>query len=155
MAFYETIFIARQDLSPAQVEALANTYTDVVTNGGGEISKTEFCGLRNLAYKINKNKKGHYVLMNVAAPSAAVQEMERQMRLNEDVLRYLTVKVDALDPNPSALMTNKNNRRFDDDECEEMKGSRSRRRDRGDRGDREPRESRESSVENDTVGEEE
>lgn len=149
MAFYETIFIARQDLSPAQVEALANTYTDVVTNGGGEISKTEFCGLRNLAYKIKKNKKGHYVLMNVAAPSAAVQEMERQMRLNEDVLRYLTVKVDALDPNPSALMTNKNNRRFDDDEFEDMKGSRSRRRDRGDR------EPRESSVEKDTVGEEE
>ncbi|MBM3468735.1 MAG: 30S ribosomal protein S6 [Alphaproteobacteria bacterium] len=104
MNFYETVFIARQDLTNAQVEALANIFTQIIKSQGGEVSKTEFCGLRNLAYKIKKNKKGHYVLMNISSAPAAIGEMERQMKLNEDILRHLTVRVEALDPNPSKLM---------------------------------------------------
>lgn len=116
MSLYETIFIARQDLSPAQVEELASTYTDIITQGGGSISKTEFCGLRTLAYKIKKNRKGHYVLMNIDAPADAMKEMERQMRLNEDLLRYMSLKVEVLDGEPSALMGHKpsSNRRYEE-----------------------------------------
>lgn len=104
MKFYETVFIARQDLTNTQVEALANTFTNVIKTHGGEVSKTEFCGLRNLAYKIKKNKKGHYTLMNISCEPAGILEMERQMKLSEDILRHLTVRVEALDPNPSKLM---------------------------------------------------
>jgi small subunit ribosomal protein S6 len=104
MKLYETVFIARQDLTNAQVETLANTFTSVIKTHGGEVSKTEFCGLRNLAYKIKKNKKGHYTLMNISCEPAGILEMERQMKLNEDILRHLTIRVDALDPNPSKLM---------------------------------------------------
>jgi len=116
MSLYETIFIARQDLSPAQVEELASTYTEIITQGGGSISKTEFCGLRTLAYKIKKNRKGHYVLMNIDAPADAMKEMERQMRLNEDLLRYMSLKVDVLDAEPSALMGHKpsSSRRYEE-----------------------------------------
>ncbi len=110
MAFYETVFIARQDLSAAQVEALAANLTDIITQGQGEVAKTEFCGLRTLAYSIKKNRKGHYVLFNLDAPVAAVKEMERQMGLNEDVLRFLTLKLDKLDSNPSPLMQSKQSR---------------------------------------------
>lgn len=104
MALYETIFIARQDLSPAQVEALAASLTEIISQGKGEVSKTEFCGLRSLAYSIKKNKKGHYVLFNIDASPVVVKEMERQMSLNEDILRYVSIKVEELDSNPSALM---------------------------------------------------
>jgi small subunit ribosomal protein S6 len=110
MSLYETVFIARQELSAAQVEALAANLTDILTQGKGEVTKTEFCGLRNLAYSIKKNRKGHYVLFNIDAPSPAVKEMERQMRLNEDILRFLTLKVDKLDPEPSPLMQSKQSR---------------------------------------------
>lgn len=110
MAFYETVFIARQDLSATQVEALATSMTDILTQGQGEVTKTEFCGLRNLAYSIKKNRKGHYVLFNIDAPPAAVKEMERQMLLHEDVLRFLTLKVEELDSNPSPLMQSKQTR---------------------------------------------
>ncbi len=110
MALYETVFIARQELSAAQVEALAANLTDILTQGQGEVTKTEFCGLRSLAYSIKKNRKGHYVLFNIDAPPAAVKEMERQMHLNEDILRFLTLKVDKLDPEPSPLMQSKQSR---------------------------------------------
>lgn len=110
MTFYETVFIARQELSAAQVETLAATLTDILTQGQGEVTKTEFCGLRTLAYSIKKNRKGHYVLFNIEAPSPAVKEMERQMGLNEDILRFLTLKVDQLDAEPSALMQSKQSR---------------------------------------------
>jgi small subunit ribosomal protein S6 len=110
MAFYETIFIARQELSAAQVEALAANLTDIISQGQGEITKTEFCGLRTLAYSIKKNRKGHYVLFNIDAAALAVKEMERQMGLNEDILRFLTLKIDELDTNPSPLMQSKQNR---------------------------------------------
>lgn len=110
MAFYETVFIARQELSAAQVETLAATLTDILSKGQGEVTKTEFCGLRTLAYSIKKNRKGHYVLFNIEAPAPAVKEMERQMRLNEDILRFLTLKVETLDAEPSPLMQSKQNR---------------------------------------------
>jgi len=105
--FYETIFIARQDITANQVETLAKQYTNVIKEFGGEVTKTEFCGLRNLAYKIKKNRKGHYVLMNIAVKPEGIKEVERQMQINEDVLRYLSVRVDELDNAPSALMQNR------------------------------------------------
>ncbi len=104
MRYYETVFIARQDVTSAQVESMTQHFTSIVKNHGGEVTKTEFCGLRPLAYPIKKNKKGHYVLLNIACSFDGIAEMERQMKLNEDVLRFLSVRVDALDNNPSALM---------------------------------------------------
>ncbi len=104
MPLYESTFIARHDMSAQQVESLTATFTDIVKKNGGEITKTEYWGLRTLAYRIRKSRKGHYVFFNLNAPSDAVREFERNMRLNEDVLRYLTVAVDELDPNPSPMM---------------------------------------------------
>jgi small subunit ribosomal protein S6 len=104
MKLYENIFIARQDLSTAQVEALAAAFNKIVTDQEGQVSKTEYCGLKPLLYPIKKNNKGHYILMNLKAPAAAINEMERNMRLNEDVIRYLTVKVEEHQEGPSALM---------------------------------------------------
>ncbi|MEI8295587.1 MAG: 30S ribosomal protein S6 [Alphaproteobacteria bacterium] len=120
MKNYETVFIVRQDATPGQVETLAQTYAEVIRAHGGEVGKTEFCGLRNLAYKIKKNKKAHYVLMNLSATSAGVTEMERQLKLSEDVLRYLTVTTETLDNNPSPLMQQRGfreerHRSYDDD----------------------------------------
>ncbi|WP_341897848.1 30S ribosomal protein S6 [Ferrovibrio terrae] len=115
MAFYENVFIARQDISTAQVEAMAAQFTDIIKAQGGEVSKTEQWGLRNLSYRIKKNKKGHYVLLNISASGAAIAEMERNMRIHEDILRYLTVRVEKLEEGPSAILVNK---------------------DRGERGDR-------------------
>jgi small subunit ribosomal protein S6 len=97
MAFYETVFIARQDISASQVEALTETFAALIAEGQGEVKKRDYWGLRTLAFRIKKNRKGHYVLFNIEAPPAAVAEMERNMRINEDVLRYLTVKVDQFD----------------------------------------------------------
>ena len=96
MPFYETVFIARQELSDAQVKDLTESYAKIITDGGGKIHKTENWGLRTLAYRIRKNRKGHYVLIESDTPPAALLEMERQMRINEDVLRFLTVRVDDL-----------------------------------------------------------
>lgn len=110
MPFYENVFIARQDISQPQVETLTETFSKVVEEHGGKVSKTEAWGLRNLSYKIKKNRKGHYVLLNVDAPPAAVEEMERQMRIHEDVIRYLTVRVDALEDGPSAMMQRREGR---------------------------------------------
>jgi len=110
MRFYETVFIARQDVTSNQVETLAQHYTSIIKAHGGEVSKTEFCGLRSLAYPIKKNKKGHYILLNIAVEADAIKEMERQMNLNEDILRYLTIRVDELDNAPSALMQSRHYR---------------------------------------------
>ena len=119
MALYETVFIARQDITSAQAEQLAETFTQLLRDNGGDVKKTEHWGLKTLAYRMNKNRKGHYVLFNIDAPYPAVAEMERNMRLNEDVLRYMTIRVDELEEGPSAVMQNRD------------RGS-----DRGDRGDR-------------------
>ncbi len=94
MPLYETVFIARQDMTPAQVDELAANFAKIITDGEGKVVKTDNWGLKTLAYKIQKNKKGYYVLMNIDAPAPAVLEMERQIRLNEDVLRYMTIRVD-------------------------------------------------------------
>ena len=110
MPLYESTFIARHDMSTQQVEALAEDLSTILKDNGGEVAKTEFWGPRTLAYRIKKNRKGHYVFFNLDAPSDAVQEYERNMRLNEDVLRYMTVRVDELDPNPSAMMQSRSAR---------------------------------------------
>ncbi|MEA2779973.1 MAG: small subunit ribosomal protein [Rhodospirillaceae bacterium] len=104
MPFYENIFIARQDATAAQVEALTETFAGIIAEQGGQVTKREYWGLRNLAYRIKKNRKGHYMLLNIDAPAAAVTEMERNMRISEDILRLLTVRVEALEEGPSAML---------------------------------------------------
>lgn len=101
MSLYESVLIVRQETSTQQVEALADSCENIIQENGGSVKKRENWGLRSLAYKIKKNRKGHYLLFNIEGPANAVQEFERRMRLNEDVLRYLTIKVDALDEGPS------------------------------------------------------
>ena len=103
MPLYESTFIARPDISSQQVDGLAEQFREILTEGGGEIAKTEYWGLRSLAYRIKKNRKGHYYFMNIDAPPEAIAAMERTMRINEDVIRYLTVRVDEHDPNPAPL----------------------------------------------------
>ena len=107
MAYYESVFIARQDISSSNVEELANQLTQIVQENGGQVTKTEQWGLKNLSYRVKKNRKGHYVLFNLDAPPAAVHELERTMRFNEDVIRYLTVRVDQLNDGPSVMMERK------------------------------------------------
>jgi len=104
MALYENVFIARQDVPATQVETLTNQFTELVTAQGGTVSKKEYWGLRSLAFRIKKSRKGHYTLLNIDAPSAAVKELERTMSINEDIIRFLTVRVDALEEGPSAVM---------------------------------------------------
>jgi small subunit ribosomal protein S6 len=110
MQSYEHTLIARQDLSPQQAQALAETYSSVLTEHGAEVTKTEYWGLRNLAYRIKKNRKGHYLHFNLRAPADAITELERQERLSDDVLRYLTVRVDALEEGPSVVMQSRSSR---------------------------------------------
>src|ERR1700761_7041256 len=104
MALYECVFIARQDVPGTQVEALIETFAQVIVDQGGSVPKKEYWGLKNLAYRMKKNRKGHYALMNIDAPSAAVKEMERTMSINEDIIRVLTIRVDELEEGPSAAM---------------------------------------------------
>ena len=104
MALYEHIFLARQDLSQAQVDALAQTATQIVESGKGKVTKTEPWGLRSLAYKIAKNRKAHFILLNIDAPAGVVAELERQTSINEDIIRFMTVRVDELESGPSVMM---------------------------------------------------
>ncbi len=104
MPLYESIFIARQDVPATQVEALTKTFSDIIVADGGKVAKTEPWGLRTLAYRINKNKKGHYVLLNIDAAPAAIAEMERNMKLHEDVLRFMTIRVEEHETGPSAIL---------------------------------------------------
>ena len=104
MAFYENVFIVRQDVSNEQVEGLTTRFTEILESGGGKVEKTEFWGLRTMAYKIKKNRKGHYVMLNLDSPAPAVKEMERNMQLSEDVIRHMTLRVDELEEEPSAVM---------------------------------------------------
>ena len=110
MPLYECVFIARQDISSNQVEGLVGQFTGIIEENGGRVAKTEMWGLRNLAYRINKNRKGHYALLNLDAPAGAIHEMERNMRINEDVIRYLTIRVDELEEGPSVVMQSKHSR---------------------------------------------
>ena len=125
MPLYECVYIARQDVPSGQIEGLTKSFTEIIEQNGGTVPKTEYWGLKSLAYRIKKNRKGHYVLMNVDAPYPAVAEMERQMGINEDVLRQLTIRVEALEEGPSMMM-----------QARPGRGERGDRRDRGDRGDR-------------------
>jgi small subunit ribosomal protein S6 len=104
MPFYEHVFIARQDLSQAQVDALAETVTNVIGEYKGQVHKTETWGLKQLAYKIQKNRKGHYVMLSAEVSGEAVAEIERQAAINEDIIRWMTIKVDELEKGPSVMM---------------------------------------------------
>lgn len=104
MPLYESVFIARQDIPAQEVEALTERFQGIVSELGGEIARREYWGLKSLAYRIKKNRKGHYTMLQMDAPAAAIQEMERNMRISEDVLRYMTVRIDAIDEEPSAMM---------------------------------------------------
>ena len=104
MALYEHIFLARQDLSQAQVDALAATATEIVESNQGKVTKTETWGLKSLAYKIKRNRKAHFVMLNIDAPAGVVTELERQTAINEDVIRFLTVRVDEHETGPSVQM---------------------------------------------------
>ena len=124
MPLYENVFLVRPDVSANQVESLTKEFGAIVEEGGGSVPKVEHWGLRTLAYRLKKNRKAHYVLMNLDAPTGAVHEMERNMRIHEDVLRHLTIRVEELEEGPSIVM--------------QSKGSRDDRR-RGDRGGRRSR----------------
>ena len=104
MPLYEHVFLARQDVTSQQVEGMVDQFREVIEGNGGRIEKSEMWGVKSLAYRIKKNRKAHFTLLNLDAPPAAVAEMERQMRINEDVLRFITVKVDALEAEPSVMM---------------------------------------------------
>lgn len=104
MALYEHVLIARQDISPQQVDALVEDITRTIQEQGGTVGKSEYWGLRNLAYRVRKNRKGHYCLLNIDAPAAAVHELERRQRINEDVLRFITIRVEEHDDEPSPVL---------------------------------------------------
>lgn len=136
MSLYEHIFLVRQDVTAQQVEALVEQYKGVIETNGGKVTKIEPWGVRALAYRIRKNRKAHFTLLNIDAPAAAVAEIERQQRLNEDVLRSLTIRVEELEDGPSVVLQ----KRDRDDRREgggfERGGGRFDRGDRGDRNDR-------------------
>ncbi|MGB6534427.1 MAG: 30S ribosomal protein S6 [Xanthobacteraceae bacterium] len=132
MPLYEHVYLARQDTSAQQVEELSTQLKSVVEGLGGTVAKTEYWGVRSLSYRMRKNRKAHFTLMNIDAPSAAINEIERLERLNEDVLRYLTIRVDEHESGPSAMMRRAERDRDRDD----RRGDRGDRPDRGDRGDR-------------------
>jgi small subunit ribosomal protein S6 len=138
MPLYEHVFLARQDLAQAQVDALAQIATDIVESNGGRVVRTETWGLRNIAYRIQKNRKAHYVALDFEAPAPVVAELERQTQINEDVIRYMTIRVDEHEQGPSAMMRR--------NERDRERGGRGRdgddRGDRGDRPDRGPRRDR-------------
>jgi small subunit ribosomal protein S6 len=139
MPLYEHVFLARQDLAQGQVDALAENATKIIEDNEGKVVKTETWGLRSLAYRIAKNRKAHYVMLDLDAPAPAIAELERQSNINEDIIRFLTIRVDELEKGPSAMM-----RRSE-------RGDKDRERGRGDRGDRDDRPSfrapREEEVE--------
>jgi small subunit ribosomal protein S6 len=133
MALYEHVYMARQDVTAQQVESLTDGFKTTVEGLGGSFAKVEYWGVKSLAYRIKKNRKAHFTLVNIEAPAAAITEMERQMSLNEDILRFLTLRVDGHEEGPSAMMR----KREDDD-----RGDR-----RGPRGDRPPRRPRDGAPE--------
>ena len=126
MALYEHVFLARQDLAQAQVDTLAETATKIIEDNKGKVVKTENWGLRSLAYKIAKNRKAHYVMLEIDAPGNVIAELEHQTQINEDIIRYMTVKVDGLEEGPSVMMRKQERDR-------ERRGDREGRGDRGDR----------------------
>ena len=152
MALYEHVYMVRQDLTAQQVEAMTEAFKQVITQGGGKFGKVEYWGVKSLAYRVKKNRKAHFTLINIDAPPAAVNEMERQMGLNEDILRHITIRVEAHEDGPSAMMRKREDSDRDDrgdrggrgggrfDRGDRDRG------DRGDRGDRPPRRPREEPA---------
>ncbi|MGV0878121.1 30S ribosomal protein S6 [Martelella sp. FLE1502] len=136
MALYEHVFLARQDITAQQVDAIVEQYKGLIEENGGKVGRIENWGLKSLTYRIKKNRKAHYALMDIEAPAAAIHEMERQMRINEDILRYMTIKVEAHEEGPSAMMQKR-----DRDDRPRRDGGRDGGRDNrgGDRGERRPR----------------
>ena len=141
MALYEHVFLARQDLAQAQVDTLAEAATKIVEDNKGKVIKTETWGLRSLAYKIAKNRKAHYVMLEIDAPAGVVAELERQTSINEDVIRYMTVKVEEHEAGPSVMM-----RKTERSDRDGRRGERGDRPPRGDREDR-PRRDRDAEAE--------
>jgi small subunit ribosomal protein S6 len=135
MALYEHVFLARQDLAQAQVDALAEMATKIIEEGKGKVVKAETWGLRSLAYRIAKNRKAHYVMLEIDAPTGVVAELERQLNINEDIIRFMTVRIDELESGPSAMM-----RRGERDRARGERGE------RGDRGDRPRRDDRDDMA---------
>lgn len=136
MPLYEHVFISRQDLSNTQAEGLIEHFGTVLADNGGTVVDHEYWGVKTMAYKINKNRKGHYALLRTDAPATAVQEMERLMRLHDDVMRVLTIKVDEHVAGPSVQMQKRDDRDRGDRGDRPDRGDRGDRPDRGDRGDR-------------------
>lgn len=128
MPLYEHVLIARQDISPQQVDEIVEGLKKEIEDAGGSVKKTEYWGLRNLAYRIAKNRKGHYALIGMEAPASLIAEMERKLRIHEDVLRYMTTRVDEISEEPSPVVAKRDRERGD--------GERGDRGDRGDRGGR-------------------
>ena len=155
MPLYEHVYLARQDVSAQQVEDLTKQFTGVIEGLGGKVTKSEYWGVKSLNFRIRKNRKAHFTLLNVDAPPAAIVEIERQERINEEVLRYITVRVDELEEGPSAMMR-KVDRDRERDEGRGGGGFRDRdfggRRDRGDRGDRPPRRDRPRDGDDEATG---
>ncbi|MEA2974907.1 MAG: small subunit ribosomal protein [Alphaproteobacteria bacterium] len=131
MPLYEHVFLARQDLGTQQVEELTAQYKGIIEQMGGKVAKTEYWGVKSLSYRMNKNRKAHMTLLNIEGPAAALTEIERQMRLSEDILRYITIRVDEHEEGPSAMMRKVDRDRDRDDRHGGGGGGRS---DRGDRG---------------------
>jgi len=144
MALYEHVFLARQDLAQAQVDQMAEAATKIITEGEGRVVKAETWGLRSLAYRISKNRKAHYVMLEIDAPGAVVAELERQAQINEDIIRYMTVKVDELEQGPTVMMRKQER---DRERRGDREGGRDGGRDGGPRGDRPDRASRRDSQE--------
>lgn len=142
MPRYEHVFLARQDVSAQQVEGLTEQYKAVIEAASGAVTKVEYWGVKSLAFRINKNRKAHYALMNIDAPAPAVAEMERQMRINENILRFMTVRVDELEDGPSAMLQ----KRERDEKRDFERDGGGNRFDRGDRPPRGPRRDREDEV---------
>jgi small subunit ribosomal protein S6 len=134
MPLYEHVYLARQDVSAQQVEAMTGQFKNVIASLGGKVGKVEYWGVKTLAYRIKKNRKAHFTLLNIDAPPAALAELERQQGLSEDVLRFITLRVEELEEGPSAMM-----RKRDDDDRGDRRGPRGDRGDRGDRGERSDR----------------
>ena len=159
MPLYEHVYLARQDVSAQQVEELTAQFTGVIEQLGGKVTKNEYWGVKSLSFRIRKNRKAHFTLLNVDGPAAAITEIERQQRINEDVLRYLTVRVDELEEGPSAMMRKVDRDRERDERRDGGGGfggggrfggggfGGGDRFDRGDRGDRPPRRDREETAE--------
>ena len=146
MALYEHVFLARQDLSQQQVDALVDHYKGVIAANGGSVGRVENWGLKSLTYRVNKNRKAYYTLMDLDCPPAALKEMERQMGLSEDILRFLTIKVEKHEEGASAMMQKREERSERGDRGFDRPG-RFGDRDRGDRGPRRPREAQEGAAE--------